>query len=66
MSLTLAATKPNGEAFDVTVEKEMPSSALPRVQEGQIVNVFYSPNGPAKPAIPLPVSEADIQPTLGA
>ncbi|RJG22736.1 hypothetical protein [Paenibacillus thiaminolyticus] len=64
--MTLAVTKPNGETFDVTVEKEMLPSALPRVQQGQVLNVTYSPNAPAKLAISLPVSEADIQQTFCA
>ncbi|WP_374017724.1 hypothetical protein ABU162_27005 [Paenibacillus thiaminolyticus] len=50
----------------MTVEKELPPSALPRVQQGQVLNVTYSPNDPAKLAISLPVSEADIQPAFGA
>lgn len=32
----------------------------------QVLNVTYSPNDPAKLAISLPASEADIQQTFGA
>ncbi|MDG0874854.1 hypothetical protein L5D93_21485 [Paenibacillus thiaminolyticus] len=48
----------------MTVEKEMPPSALPRIQQGQVLNVSFSPNGLAKLAISLSVSEAEIQPTF--
>jgi hypothetical protein len=65
LQLTLAVTKPNGETFKVTVQKELLAANLARVQQGQIINVIYSPQDPAKLTIALPVTEQEIRQTFG-
>ncbi|MDR0271407.1 hypothetical protein [Paenibacillus sp.] len=65
LQLTLAVTKPNGETFKVTVQKELLAANLARVQQGQIINVIYSPQDPAKLAIALPATEQEIRQTFG-
>ncbi|WP_241774512.1 MULTISPECIES: hypothetical protein [Lysinibacillus] len=65
LQLTLAVTKPNRETFKVTVQKELLVVNFARVQQGQIINVIYSPQDPAKLTIVLPVTEQEIRQTFG-
>ncbi|MBD8007541.1 hypothetical protein [Bacillus norwichensis] len=65
LQLTLVVTKPNGETFKVTVQKELIVVNLARVQQGQIINVIYSPLDPTNLTIALPVTEQEIRQTFG-
>ncbi|CAI6078106.1 hypothetical protein PAECIP112173_02527 [Paenibacillus sp. JJ-100] len=60
LQLKLSITKPNGETFEVTTQKEILPSALPQVQQGHIINVFYSKQDPSKVALALQVQEEQL------
>lgn len=66
LQLTLSITKPDGETFNVTTQKEMLSSNLPKVQPGNIIHVVYSPKDPSKLVIALQANESDLQQIFGA
>ncbi|MDR6723490.1 hypothetical protein J2W91_001942 [Paenibacillus amylolyticus] len=57
LKLTLRVTKTNGETFDITTEKELMASALSQVQQGHIINIFYSKHDPSKVVLALNVQE---------
>ncbi|MNC40298.1 hypothetical protein D3C75_889930 [compost metagenome] len=57
LKLTLRVTKTNGETFDITTEKELLASALSHVQQGHIINIFYSKHDPSKVVLALNVQE---------
>ncbi|MCG7376290.1 hypothetical protein MH215_04750 [Paenibacillus sp. ACRSA] len=57
LKLTLRVTKTNGETFDITTEKELLASALSQVQQGHIINIFYSKHDPSKVVLALNVQE---------
>ncbi|MDM5276131.1 hypothetical protein ACN9MH_22070 [Paenibacillus silvae] len=60
LQLKLSITKPNGETFEVTTQKEIVPSALSQVQQGHIINVFYSRQDPSKVALALQVQEQQL------
>ena len=60
LQLKLSITKPNGETFEVITEKEILPSAMSQVQQGHIINVFYSPQDPSKVALALQVQEQQL------
>ncbi|WP_244213762.1 hypothetical protein [Paenibacillus barcinonensis] len=60
LQLTLSVTKPNGESFEVTTQKEIVPAALSQVQQGNLINVFYSRQDPSKVALALQVQEQQL------
>lgn len=60
LQLKLSITKPNGETFEVITQKEILPSAMSQVQQGHIINVFYSPQDPSKVALALQVQEQQL------
>ncbi|WP_225999133.1 hypothetical protein [Paenibacillus sp. BJ-4] len=66
LQFVLSVTKSNGDTFHTTVQKEIFASQLPKLQQGSIVEVIYSPQDPSKLVFKTQVSEAEIQQAFGA
>lgn len=60
LQLKLSITKPSGETFEVITQKEVLPSTLSQVQQGYVINVFYSKEDPSKVALALQVQEEQL------
>ncbi|GGG13195.1 hypothetical protein GCM10010912_67040 [Paenibacillus albidus] len=66
LRLTMSITKSNGDVFEVVTEKEVSDAVLPKVQQGNIVRVVYSPQDPSKLVLEMQATDADVKGTFGA
>lgn len=51
LRLTLRVTRPDGSAFDVTQDKNLPPVSIPQVQRGMVVRVKYLPHDESDVAV---------------
>lgn len=65
LRFTLEITKPSGETFRVSTEKNLEASVLPKVQQGNVIQVIYSKEDPSMVAFALQADEQTIRQTFG-
>ncbi|AWB43722.1 hypothetical protein DCC85_05480 [Paenibacillus sp. CAA11] len=66
LSVELEITGPDGATFRVNTQKELAASMLPKVQPGQVIQVFYSKEDPSKVAFALQADEQAIRQAFGS